>query len=428
MIYQEAVEFLEQGVSNRIEPGLSRMQNILFRLGNPERRLKIIHVAGTNGKGSSCSMLSSILKAQGYRVGTYTSPHLQRYNERYAINGKEISDGDFIKYCARLMEAYKLMREAGEPLPTVFELLTALCFCYFADENVDYVVLEVGLGGRFDATNVVENPVLSMIAQIGMDHMDYLGSSVEQIAIEKCGIIKKNVPCVLYSQDEMVYNIVKDTCKQRNSELYYAEDTEIIISKISLDGTIFSAKNPYYDYIDINLGLLGRYQLKNCSFVLLAINALRDAGVEISEASVYNGLKDAVWHGRMEVLSRNPVALIDGAHNTDGILALSQSLEDYFSGVDITLVMGVLGDKEYKKMLDIIAPLASRIIFTEPESSRRLDAGMLYSLAENMGIEIYKEKNIDEAVRLALRITPEDGAAVFSGSLYMIGEVRRCLC
>ncbi len=419
MNYAEALNYIEKIEYFGSKPGLERINALMEVMGNPHKDLKVIHVAGTNGKGSTTAMLTYILKEHGYKVGTYTSPHLESYNERFMINAENISDEKFAQYVTLVKDAC----EGLEDKPTVFEVLTGVAFKYFFDEKVDYVVLEVGLGGRFDATNIIDNPVLSVITSISFDHVEFLGDTLEKIAFEKAGIIKKNCPCVLYRQSDEVKNVIETVCKENGSDFYYADEEETIVLKQELGGTLFSVKNKYMTFENVSIKLIGDYQIKNASLVLLAVSALRLNGVELKDELVLSGIEKARWHGRMEIVGEEPTLLLDGAHNTDGITMLASSLKKYFEGRKITLVVGILGDKEYGKMVETIAPLASRIVFTEPRSERKWHIDSLKEF-ENIG-EIYKESDIKKAVELAYSLSEKDDVICCAGSFYLIGEIYK---
>ena len=330
MNYQECIHYLEEDVGFSSIPGLERIQYLCDLLGNPEQRLPVIHVAGTNGKGSAVAMLSSILKEAGYRVGAYTSPHLERYNERYLLNGAEISDDDFAKEITLMRQLCEKLAAEGKPVPTLFEITTGAAFHYFYEKQVDVLILEVGLGGRFDATNVVPHPLLSLIMSISIDHTDFLGDTIEKIAMEKSGIIKKNCPVVLYSQAELVYNIIKDAAARMDAPFYCLNDAEIRVASQTLEGTVFSVKNKCFSLENLELSLLGTYQLENCLAVLEACLVLNKNGLSIPEGAIRNGLKNARWAGRMELCGKAPLVILDGAHNADGIRQLANSLSVYF--------------------------------------------------------------------------------------------------
>jgi len=424
MNYNECIRYLEEEVGFGSVPGLERIQALCDKLGNPEKKLSVIHVAGTNGKGSAVAMLTSILQAAGYRVGTYTSPHLECYNERFIINGQQISDNDFAKEITLMKEICMELANEGQAVPTLFEIVTGAAFHYFAEQKIDVLVLEVGLGGKYDATNIIPAPLLSLIMSISIDHTDFLGDSIEKIASEKAGIIKKNCPVVLYSQSEMIYNIMWTKAQEMDAPFYCSHNTEIHISSQTLEGTVFSLKNDLLDMKDLELPLLGSYQIKNCITVLEACAVLQKSGLSLSEKAIRCGLKKARWAGRMEICGKEPLVLLDGAHNADGILQLANSIKTYFENRKVTLILGVLGDKEYNKMAEVILPHADTVILTEPHSERKLDVfSLARSISEYKGT-IYMEKEIENAYEKALSITPPDGIVLCCGSLYMIGAMK----
>ena len=424
MNYNECIHYLEEEVGFGSVPGLERIQALCDKLGNPEKKLSVIHVAGTNGKGSAVAMLSSILQEAGYRVGTYTSPHLECYNERFLINGQQISNDDFAKEITLMKEACAELKEEGQAVPTLFEIVTGAAFHYFAEQKVDILILEVGLGGKYDATNIVPNPLLSLIMSISIDHTDFLGNSIEEIAAEKAGIIKKNCPVVLYSQDKMVYNIMWTKAQEANAPFYCAEKAEVHISSQTLEGTVFSVKTDLLNLADLELSLLGSYQINNCITVLEACAVLQEKGLTLSEESIRIGLKNARWAGRMEICGKAPLVILDGAHNADGIFQLANSMKTYFKNEKVTLILGVLGDKEYDKMAEYILPHADTVILTEPHSERKLDVfSLARSISDHDGM-IYTEKEIEAAFEKAVSVTPADGIILCCGSLYMIGAMR----
>jgi len=316
-----------------------------------------------------------------------------------------------------------------EPIgrPTVFEQLTALAFLYFADNNVDYAVIEVGLGGRFDATNVIKSPLLSVITSISFDHMEYLGNTIESIAFEKGGIIKEGRPTVLYRQDLKVYNVIKGLCDERHSQLYYLNNGTTEIKKQDINGTVMSVKNDLYEYDNIVLPLVGEYQIKNCETALLAAYALKKEGVILSDENILNGIKNVKWNGRMEICKKEPMVIIDGAHNADGINMLVKSIKKYFSDKRIVLLMGVLGDKDYEKMAAQIVPLAETTVITQPDSSRALSVEGFKKTVEKYCDNVYGFENIEEAYSFALDLTGKDDVLICAGSLYLIGRLRQII-
>lgn len=419
MTYEEAVMYVESMGANTIKLGLERIKELLKTIGNPQESLKIIHVAGTNGKGSFCSFISSILEENGYKVGVYTSPHLISYKERYMINGECISEKEF----SDLMEYIKSVSENINPTP--FEILTAAAFKYFEAKRVDFVVLETGLGGRFDATNVTDNTLLSVITQIGMDHMEYLGDTIEKIAFEKGGIIKKNRPAVLYFQDIRVYNVICGICEKMSSELFYPNDQRIEIVTEDFEKTVFNLYTKWFEYKNLSINLIGDYQVRNAANAVCAAYALKRNGVFISEEGIRAGLENACWKGRMELIEGSPKILLEGAHNIDGIKELRKSLEIYCKEMPITLLLGVLGDKEYGKMIEEIVPLCKRVVLTEPQNDRALDIKILAEKVSSLKKAEFASEDIAEAFEYACSSAEKDGIVCCAGSLYLIGAIKK---
>lgn len=394
-------------------------------MGNPQKKLNCIHVAGTNGKGSACAMLQSILTQNGYKTAVYTSPHIIKYNERYQIDGVCISDERFAQEVFFVKKYYNQMIEEGLEAPTLFEFLTAICFHYFAQESVDILILEVGLGGLYDATNIIENPLLCLIMSIGIDHMEFLGNTIEQIALQKAGIIKQNVPVVLYPQKNLVYNSIADICGQKHCPLYNLQSnvkTKILLQ--NLEKTLFSVSTKYFQYNMVELALLGDYQIQNCITILLACYVLNHYGITITEQSILKGIQNTHWQGRMEIIQRNPIVMLDGAHNADGIHMLCRSIKKYFKHKKITLLLGVLNDKQYQKMVQQILPIVDTVVLTEPISDRKLSIEELEKTILAFHKKIYKNTHVIEAYHTALSVTAKKDAIICCGSLYMIGELK----
>ncbi|WP_058485813.1 bifunctional folylpolyglutamate synthase/dihydrofolate synthase [Defluviitalea phaphyphila] len=423
MNYSEVINYINKIENFGSKLGLSRIKELLKHLGNPEKNLKVIHVAGTNGKGSVCAMLSYILVNSKYNVGVYTSPHLERYNERIKINNEEISNEDFSKLGEKIIEKAKKCEEH----PTVFECLTAMALLYFAEKNVDFVILEVGLGGRYDATNVIDNPLVSVITSISMDHMDVLGDTIEKIAYEKAGIIKKNCSTVLYFPNNKVYNIIKDICKDLDSSFNYVSYMDVKYINQSIKGTTFSIKTDKYVYNNLEISLIGEHQIYNTALVLLVVEVLKEKGIIISEKSIRKGLKECRWPGRMEIISKSPIILLDGAHNKEGIEALVRTFDQYFPNKEINLLIGVLKDKPYELMLDKLLPYVKNIIITEPKSPRKLAVDELEKIVKKYNMSVFKDSDIHKAFNLAYKLTYKDGILCCAGSLYLIGELKNIL-
>ncbi len=434
MNYTQSLEYLENIYKSNSQRNMQSLLKVLDKLGNPQDKLKVIHVAGTNGKGSTCAMLTSILIEAGYKVGTFTSPHLETYNERITINNIMISDEDLANQISLVEETVKLT----ETSLSFFEVFTVATYNYLFKQQVDIAIIEVGLGGRLDCTNVVKSPILSVITSISYDHMKLLGNTLEQITKEKAGIIKKNCPVVLYSAIDKVYNVVYETAMQNNSKLYHLkwEDFSIDIKQLTVEQTNFSITSRFFNYNDLTIRLLGKYQIYNASNLLLCIYALKQAGIIIEDKALKQGLLKAKWAGRMEVVQiaqEMPPIILDGAHNYDGVLAYCQSMKEYFKHKNITLVVGFLGDKQFDKMLRSLALIANTIILTEPNNKRALSADVLYETFKTFEKEIKEKKHIiiqkdyKNAINTALDITLNSDIISVVGSLYLVGDVKAYL-
>lgn len=424
----EEITGLLQGDRNAPKrPDFRVMRHILSLLGHPEEKLRALHVAGTNGKGSSAAMLQSILTESGYRCGLYISPHLLTVNERWSIDGEKISDARLSELSEKLLAALKKSgEEAG-----AFELLTLLAFLYFYEEACDYVVLEVGLGGRYDATNVIPPPLCALILSIGLDHTELLGNSIAEIAWEKAGILKRGGRAVLLRQSEEVTSLISKIAEEQGAELRLTDPSLLKRESLGLSEEGAFQCFSYRRRTGLRLSLLGDYQLRNASAVLDAVDILKEEGVAIPEDAVQSGLSKVRWPGRFELLSRSPLILLDGAHNPDGAVAMTESLRSLLPGRKIDFLMGVMRDKDYREMLLLTAPIARRYtaVIPEGEYERALPA-------ERLAAEIRKYfdgpveigKDIRSGLSLALsrleEEKEEEPTLLCFGSLYQVSEIR----
>lgn len=430
--YTQSVAYLYEVISKKkLKHSLETLIDILKLFSSPQEELRVIHVAGTNGKGSTCAMLTAILMESGYKVGTFTSPHLVKFNERFTIDGVCIDDCEFASLVGRVKQASEEYFNSGDNSDggsqlSFFEILTIIAFIYFKESGVDFAVIETGLGGRLDSTNIITSPVLSIITYIGFDHMNILGSTLASIAGEKAGIIKKNCPAVLYLNKDEVYNVIRHTALMSDSRLYYDKNLEIEISSVDLNGTCFSVKSDYLSYEDISLGLFGKYQVKNAAGVLLAVRALNDAGIIISVDAVKIALKRVKWPGRMEIAGTNPLILLDGAHNIDGAVAFDETIS-FFLDKRIILVAGMLREKKYQGIMESFAKHASVIIVTTPESPRALEATELALDVIDESKEVIVIDNCYEAIDKAVMMASKDDVICVTGSLYLVGALRSYL-
>lgn len=419
MIYEEAIRKIESLQQFGSRPGLERIGALMNRLGNPQERLKFLHVAGTNGKGTTCALLASVLRSAGYRTGLYISPHLADFRERMQIDGQMISHSELASLAGRVFSEAEIMKSQGEII-TEFEAVTAMAFLWYAEKACDLVVLEVGLGGRLDATNVIRKPLVSVITSISLDHTRILGDTVEQIAREKCGIIKEDGVTVSYpSQKPAAAEVIRKTAGERHNRL--VEVASYGVKELSTD---LSGTELLWNGVRLHLPFLGEHQVKNAATALAALDVLRSFGYSIPEEAVKRGFSEAVFPARFEVLSRVPTVILDGAHNPDGTAALAAAVRQYLPGRDLIAVMGMLEDKDVDAALKNLSGLFSFVITTEPSSSRSMSAEELAERWRRMGVSAEPAKGQNEALQMAYSRLKPDGSLLICGSLYLAGAVR----
>ena len=408
---EENEKYLEQLrlVGSRF--GTDCEKELLSLLGNPQDKLRFIHVAGTNGKGSFCSMMSSVLQKQGYKVGLYTSPYIVVFNDRIRVNGLPIAEDDINDLFLRVRQKADTMKTP----PSSFDFITAAAFLWFYETKCDIVVLEVGLGGRYDSTNVIKNSLLSVITGIAFDHTEILGDTIEKIAWEKAGIIKENCPALYGGNDEKALNVIKNECEEKHSELTVKNPDLLKILSTTLAGTEFE-----FDGKEYFIRLLGLYQPANAATVLAAIDVLRKHGFEISETAVKDGLSSAVWQARFEKIADEPVVLYDGGHNPQGVRAAVESVRAYFGDKKINLLVGILADKAHGEMAEELAKIADRVICIAPPSPRALPAEALAEEFCEAGANARAANSIKEGVKIALSYKKP---VLVIGSLYSYNDV-----
>ena len=434
MNYQEAVSFVEDANQNSGEMGLDAMKGMLEELGHPEKKIKFVHVGGTNGKGSVCTYVSYILASAGYRVGRYISPTIRGYRERIQKvmkNGDEIVEQwileeEFAKIVDNLKEIYDSRRKRGESLPSVFELETLASFLYFIEQQCDIVVLEVGLGGRLDATNVMEQTECSVFTSISRDHMGFLGDTVEEITREKAGIIKEKGCVVSYDQEfdnkeanAGITQVLKQCAQEKNAELTFADFSKITKEKHSLDGVAFS----YKEWEGIKTSLVGENQPKNAALAIEVMERLQKKDWNIKKEQVYEGIAKAKWSGRFQILKRDPFYIVDGAHNVDAARSLKESIKLYLSNKKLLFVIGMLRDKEYREVLELLASEGKDVFTFTPDNERALPAQELAQVAK----EYYETVRVGGTMKETLAQIEKnekayDGILIF-GSLYSLHEV-----
>lgn len=418
MTYDEAIAYIHSVNWRGSRPGLSRITELLSRLGNPESSLTCIHIAGTNGKGSTSAMLDSILRRAGYSVGSFTSPFIEVFNERIMLDGEMISNKDL----CRFLSVVQPIAEAMEDKPTEFELITALGFLYFKEKGCDFVVLEVGMGGRLDSTNVIEKPLLSIVTGIAMDHTAVLGNTVEAIAREKAGIIKKGCPVLYGGEDKVALSVLTEEAKRKNAPFFVTDHRALSVKKTDLYGTLFD----YREYKDLAISLCGLYQTRNAATVICAVDILRGCGLIIPDEALRVGLEDTVWRARFEVLSREPLFVFDGSHNAQGIAAAAESIGEYFKD-GVYLLSGVMADKDYGDMIELLSPHVKRAFTVTPDNPRALSADAYAEAFRQAGIPAEGFGTVEEGVLAILSAASDKTPIVALGSLYMYGEVKSSL-
>ena len=406
--------------------GLDRMEELLRRLGNPQDDLKVIHVAGTNGKGSVSKYLEEGLSACGYKMGLYTSPYIETFNERIRYDGADISDEDLEYYGQKVVSAAEAMVADGLDSPTEFEVVTAIAFLYFAGRQADITILEVGLGGIGDSTNVVKSPLASVITSISYDHMAQLGSSLAEIAVNKAGIIKTGCPVIANVPQRDAAKIIARKAYAMGSRLYDISGIRAAVS----DETPFSQKvsMELYEksYSDVEISMVGRHQAENLKTALATLEILRKSGaVKLDREALYDGLKRARQPGRFEVISEDPLVIIDGAHNEAGAQALQETMAQHFAGKKILLVAGILADKEIDSIVKFLTKITDHIIVTEPDNPRKLAAEKLAEHVADFGVAAEAVSDVEAAVHRAKELAEGYDVILFAGSLYLIGDVRR---
>ena len=416
---EQAIAYIHSVCWKGSIPGLGRTQELLEKMGNPEKKLKFVHIAGTNGKGSTAAMTASILSKAGYRTGLYTSPYIYRFHERIQVDGVEISDEDLTE----ITEYVKPLADSMAQSPTEFELVCCIAFEYFYRKKCEIVVLEVGMGGAWDATNVIEVPEVAVITNIGLDHTEYLGDTVEKIAETKSGIFKPHGHAVVYRSTPSVEAVYERVCAERDVSLRKADFDGLVLKAHTLEGQVFdcgSRKN-------LVLPLLGDHQLHNASVVLSIADTLIGEGWKISEQNIYDGIRDVRWPGRFDIVCRKPLFIIDGGHNPQCIEALVKNIRDYLAGKKVIALTGVLADKDYADMYKPVMPLVDRFVCITPPNPRKLEAEQLARYLRQAGAQAQASESILDGVKKAMDLAGEDGVVLCFGSLYSIGGIRDAL-
>lgn len=411
--------------------GLDRIRALLAKLGDPQNDLGVIHVAGTNGKGSVCRYIYEGLEANGYRVGLYTSPFIEIFEERIEFDHELISTEDLEIYTDKVIAAAEEVIADGCDSPTEFEIVTAIALCYFKDKQADYVILEVGLGGRGDSTNVIDHPLITIITSIGYDHMDRLGNTLGEIAGEKAGIIKKGVPIVMNVSEREPAVVIARKAYEMGAVLHDVSKIKWYKTGDGNDygqGSAFNAFIEGTEYNDVAISMSGDHQIENAVTALAAIEILRKSSIiSVERQKLYEGFEKAAQKGRFEIMPPDGKFILDGAHNPDGMEALVGTVADMFYGGRVLVVMGVLADKAVDDIVNLAAHMADEFIITEPDSPRKMAAEELAGKFEAKGKECILCPDIEDAVNKAKEMAGDYDAVICAGSLYLIGRIRTLL-
>ena len=419
MTAAEAIEYIHSVYWKGSIPGLSRTFELLEKMGNPQKDLKFVHIAGTNGKGSTAAMTASILRKAGYCTGLYTSPYIYTFHERMQVDGEMISDEELVE----ITQFVKPLADSMVESPTEFELVSCIAFEFFKRRGCHIVVLEVGMGGALDSTNVIPTPEVAVITNIGLDHTDVLGNTLEEIAVNKAGIIKAGGNAVIYRSTPSVEKVFENVCREKNVRLKKADFDAITPVSHGLEGQVFDCG----DYKNLQIPLLGAHQMKNAAVVLATVEILTQKGYHISRQNIYDGLRDVSWPGRFDIVSRQPLFIIDGGHNPQCIEALVKNIGDYLAGKRVIALTGVLADKDYGDMYRPVMPLVEQFVCVTPPNPRRLPAQELAGHLSQVGAKATACDEIADGVRLAVTLAGNDGAVLCFGSLYTIGAIRDAL-
>lgn len=413
MTYDEAIAYIHGMYWRGSKLGLVRVTELCELLGNPQNGLRFIHVAGTNGKGSTCAMLSKILCAQGYRTGLFVSPFVDRFNERIQFNNEPIADDELAEIITEIAPVVDSMENPA----TEFEVITAAAFLYYQRKKCDYVVLEVGLGGELDSTNVIDTPLLAIITAIDYDHMHILGNTIEEIASAKAGIIKDGGTVLFYGQHPNALPVIEAACEKHHAALYVVDRSTLKEGAYDLHGQTFD----YKDYKNLKLGLLGKYQMRNAATVIDAVGLLRNQGVVISDEALRKGLSETVWPARFELLREDPPFFVDGGHNPHGVRGTVETYQRLFPAQKAKIIMGMMRDKDVSQSIGLLLPIASEFYTVTPNNDRAMPTEELAELIRSFGATATSFSCVADAIETAGR-GKEPSLAV--GSLYMAGEVH----
>lgn len=425
--YQATIDYLYALQKHGIKLALANSEALMEAMGNPHRKFRSVHVAGTNGKGSTSSYIATMLQAAGYRIGLYTSPHLVNFTERIRIDGIQISEQKVVELARRVRDGYqKTVAQGGSGAlnPTFFEVTTAMAFTYFAEEGVDLAVIEVGMGGRLDSTNVV-TPLVSVITNIDLEHTEFLGTTLEQIAGEKAGIVKEGVPVVTGAVQPEVIAVIEREAASKAATVYRLTRDFMPRNLSSGRGQVFDYQGIKSSYAGLTLAMLGGYQVDNACLALATIECLRTAGIGVHETAVRGGLERTCWEGRMERVTHRPDIYLDGAHNPASAKKLAMTVREMKPSYRrIILVIGILGDKDYRGIIAELVPLADQVIVTQPRYSRAMDIRLLAAEIKELHTSVETSETVEEAIEKSRRAASSDDLVLITGSLYVVGVAR----
>ncbi len=419
MNLEQTLDYIHGLYRKGVTPGLHRERQLLKMLGDPHEKLRFIHIAGTNGKGSTAAMTASILRKAGYSTGLFTSPFIYRFNERIQLNGCQIPDETVVELTAYV----KQFADTMEDQPTEFEFVTAMAMEYYARQKADIVVLEVGMGGELDATNVIGVPEVAVITNIGLDHTEVLGDTLEKIAANKAGIFKQGGHAVVYRGTPGVEKVFEDICAQKNISLKKADFDSLTLHTHDLEGQTFDCGARK----GLRLPLLGHHQLHNAAVVLSVADTLIEMGYAITEEHIRTGIRDVSWPGRFDIVGRDPLFIIDGGHNPQCIQALVGNIRDYLTGKQVIVLTGVLADKDYGEMFRPVMELVEQFVCITPLSPRKLEAKELARHLQANGAKATACDTIEQGVKMAVSLAGKDGVVLSFGSLYTIGDLKTAL-
>lgn len=423
MNFEEVISLINTHRGTGKKQTLERVQQLMNKIGNPEKKIKAVHVAGTNGKGTTCAFLSSVLIESGLKTGIYTSPHLETIHERIKINEDMISTADLVHYTEHIAPYVREIEEERQEKMYSFEILTAVAFLYFVEKECDIIVLETGMGGSFDATNTVVDPIVSIITSIGKDHMYKLGNTVEEITAHKAGIIKKNTPVIVYPMRDNIMSVIENKVYEMKAPMTLVDKQDMILKSQNVNEQTFDYKN----LKDISMKMIGVHQLYNTALAIEGLIEVQKAGYPVSDQHIIQGIYKAKWAGRMEKVSDEPIVFIDGAHNVPGVRALAANIESLFPNESVTFFIGIMKDKEFMEMINLLEGKASKMYILSPDEGQGFDPYKVTKDLRKSGYPAEAKERIEDIVYYINHVAAKDEKVIVFGSLYLVGDLRKAL-